>query len=102
MINDEDSTGFDELHEVCHALLVISHVTMEIWKVSEGVSKEDASIEAARRGDNALLHGEPVCLLNDPVIKGRLLSPLPPGFVRTFQHLVRGIRRCHLVLFCHS
>ena len=96
VIDDKDATWLDELDEVLHALLVVPHVAVEVGQVGKGVAEEDAGVKASGRGHNVLLHAEPVGLLDHPVVKGRLLPPLPPRLVSSLQHFIRGIRRCDL------
>jgi len=99
VINYEDSSRLDHVTEVLEALYVISLISMEIRKMSEGIPHANNSIKPSLWFLNIVLQCEPVSLLNDPVLEPFLLPPLPPSLMRNLEHLVRSIRRCHVESF---
>ena len=95
MVDDEETPGLDGVSKILKTFLVISLVSVEVREVSEGVPHADDGIKPSRWGHDVVLKGQPVGLLYDPVVKHRLLPPLPPGLVSSLQHLIRGIRGRH-------
>ena len=99
MVDDEKSPGLHGVSEILKAFLVVPLVPVEVWQVGEGVSHADDGIKSPWRRHDVGLQSQPVGLLDDPVVKHRLLPPLPPGLVGSLQHLVRGVRGRHLEAF---
>ena len=81
VINDKDSSWLDHVTEVLEALDVISLISMEIRKMSEGIPHTNNSVKPSLWFLNILLQCDPVCFLNDLVLKPFLLPPIPPSLL---------------------
>merc|ERR1719209_1714330 len=91
VVDDQDTTRFQHVKEILDGNLLIPQISMVIHKIREGVAHADDCIKATSRNGNILLEGHPVPLLNHPVEERFLSSPVPPGFQRVLQHLVREV-----------
>ena len=54
VVDHKHSAGLDEILEVLEAFLVIPHVSVKVWKMGKGVTKNDTRIKSSRRLDNVL------------------------------------------------